>query len=102
MTTIESPVDTRPGTAARVLSWRKFAPAGLLTLAPLPLLALHARDLWQRSHYQFFPVVPLGAAILAVPACRRLGPLVPGTRLRTALLLGLSWVLLMVACLLYS
>ena len=56
-----------------------LAPVSLLVLAVLPLLAIHAQNLWHRSHYQFFPIVPLGAVVLALPACRRLGPLVPGS-----------------------
>ena len=58
------------------------------------MLAFHAETLWHRSHYEFSPLVPLAAVFLAVPACQRLGPLVPGSPRWVALLVGVSWSLL--------
>ena len=90
------------GVASRLLprpEWRPFWVAGL---AYLPMLALHARELWRNPHYQFFPTVLLGAGALAVPACRRLGPLELGDRRWSALLLGLALGLLGLACAVFS
>jgi exosortase len=77
--------------------------AGLfLVLAHLPLLAVHARQLWMRPHYQFLPFVVAGAAFLAFVRLRDFGPLQPGTRRRSYLLLAVSWGLLALAGLLFS
>jgi exosortase len=54
-------------------------PALLIALAFLPILALFARDLWSRAHYQFFPLLVPGAAALGWRSCRRLGSLEPGS-----------------------
>ncbi len=88
--------------SSRRLPWPILASVSLLALAVLPLLVIHARNLWHRSHYQFFPIVPLGAAVLALAACRRLGPIVPGSRRRVALLIVVSWTLLAIAILFFS
>ena len=64
-------------------------------VAHLPLLLTHARALWLRPHYQFFPLVLLGAGILAWQRLRGCGPLRPGR-------LILSVPLLLGACLLFA
>jgi exosortase len=66
-----------------------FAVVAALLLGSLPLLALHARQLWLRPHYQFFPLLLLGSAFLAWQRLRGCGPLRPGhPLLSAALLLG--------------
>ena len=70
-------------------------------MAHVPLLLAHGRLLWLRPHYQFFPIVVAGAAILAGRAWRQamVGP--PAPRLG-AILLGLNWVMLATAVVLGS
>jgi hypothetical protein len=58
--------------------------------------------LWERPHYQFFPLVPLGAAALAWGNARRLGSLEPGSRRGVALLVTGSWMVLALSCFLIS
>ena len=74
----------------------------LIGLAHLPLLALQARQTWDHPHYRFFPLVPIGAVLLAIRATGRLGPLEPGPDRPVAWLLGGSWALLAGACLIGS
>jgi len=99
-------VASRQGATARLSSSRSIAPVCVLVLALalalLPFVALQAQTLWRRPHYQFFPLVPLGAALLASGECRRLGPLRPGSRRGVALLVIASWMLLALASFLFS
>src|SRR5262249_27427826 len=96
-------LDSRQGTkAGRTIPWWLVAVALLFTLAYLPLLAIHARQLWARPHYQFLPFVLAGAAYLTFLRMRDLGPLQPGSKRRSYLLLGISWGLLALAGLLFS
>jgi len=95
-------VASRQGATARLSSSRSIAPVCVLVLALLPFVALQAQMLWRRPHYQFFPLVPLGAALLASGECRRLGPLRPGSRRGVALLVIASWMLLALASFLFS
>src|SRR5262249_27523605 len=67
-----------------------------------PLLAVHARMLWGRPHYQFFPLVFPGAAALAYRGGRRLGPLPPGPRRRAGLTAAAGWALLALGVLFVS
>jgi hypothetical protein len=97
------PAEAPPGRAGDgCRPWAAVAGVGLLALAHLPLLVQHARQLWLRPHYQFFPLVVVGAAVLAWDRLRGLGPLVPGPRLVVGLLVGLDWLLLAAAELLDS
>jgi exosortase len=95
-------VASRQGAIARLSSRRSIAPVCVVVLAVLPFVALQAQMLWRRPHYQFFPLVPLGAALLASGNCRRLGPLRPGSRRGVALLVIASWMLLALASFLIS
>ena len=63
---------------------------------------MHVRQIWMRPHYQFIPFLAAGAAVLAFPRLRKLGPLTPGRPARAAALLGAAWAALAVAELLYS
>jgi exosortase len=82
-------------------SWYSFALV-CLAAAHLPFLVIHAQFLWLRPHYQFFPFVPLGAALLAYDAYRRNGPYQVGSRSRSLCLVYLSWFLLTASLLLFS
>src|SRR5262245_29185799 len=72
--------------------------AGLLGLAHLPMLIAHGKQLWMRPHYQFYPLVLAGAALLAVPAvqlARAATAAVSGrAKVAAAALVALDWVLL--------
>ncbi len=88
--------------ARRVLPWAVLAAVAAALAAHLPLLILHAQQIWMRPHYQFFPLVLLGAAVLAFLRLRDLGPLTPAPAPRAWPLLGAAWILLAAAELLYS
>ncbi|HOX57639.1 MAG TPA: exosortase U [Verrucomicrobiota bacterium] len=63
-----------------------------------PLLALFFINLWGRPHYRFFPLALMAAAFLAWDRLKEVPrPLVAGTRRVTGLLLGASFILLVVA-----
>src|SRR5947209_1588217 len=65
-----------------------------LLLAHLPLLVMQAQGLWAREHYQFFPLLLVGAGALAVRCWAGCGQLVPGSRRGCYALLGVTWSLL--------
>jgi exosortase len=66
-----------------------------------PLVLAHARQLWLRPHYQFFPLLLIGAVVLAWSRLRSV-PIVPDASLSGAALAGLTWALLAGAVLLDS
>lgn len=51
--------------------------AGVIALAHLPQLILHAEQLWSKPHYQFFPLVLVGSIFLAWSRLQGLGQLQP-------------------------
>jgi exosortase len=74
-----------------------------LALAHLPLLVAHGFALWGRPHYQFFPIVLVGAGLLAWPAVKAAWPGTGNPTERTTwLLLGLNWLVLAAALVLDS
>jgi exosortase len=75
---------------------------GCLVVAFGPLLAAHASLLWQRPHYQHFPIVPLGVAWLAMRRLPAGTDFEPGTRRGRQLFLGGAWSLLAMAVLGWS
>jgi exosortase len=85
-----------PGRTA-VPHWAVLVPLAVVAAAHLPLLAAHARQLWLRPHYQFFPLVLLGAAVLLRQRLRGLGRLTPGPVWPSALVFGPAFVLLAAA-----
>ena len=95
---------TRPAAPSRrtAFPWGPALVVAVVVAAHLPLLVLHVRQIWMRPHYQFIPLLPLGAAVLAFLGLRRLGPVAPAPPLRAALMLGAAWVVLAAAVLLYS
>lgn len=50
---------------------------GLIALAHLPMLLLHAEQLWKKPHYQFFPLALAGSVFLAYSRLKGMGPLEP-------------------------
>jgi len=69
--------------------WLQYLPA-LIVLAPfVPLLIMHGVNLWSKPHYQFFPLVLLGSAVLGYFAVQRQGRLLPGRYQALAGLVGL-------------
>jgi exosortase len=82
--------------------WHAVALVAALVLPFLPLLFLHGRQLWLRPHYQFFPLLLLGAGVLVWWHRATCPPLRPGNRFVTGGLLTLAWLLLAAAELLYS
>jgi exosortase len=66
----------------------------LVAAAFVPLLWAHCRLLWVRPHYQFFPMVFVGAAILALSGPRKSFSLQPDKTWKSWVLMGCSWCLL--------
>lgn len=95
-----SAVVPRSESLSSVGQWRAALPAlGLLLLAHVPLLIQHATHMWNRPHYQFFPLVPIGAGVLAIAGLRGITQLAPGSRSWSLSMLGVSLVLLSVGVL---
>jgi exosortase len=75
----------------------------LMALGFAPLLVLFFGSLWIRPHYQFFPMALAGAGFLAWTRCQSVPrPLKAGTPRLTAFLLGMSWLLLVIATMLWT
>jgi exosortase len=70
---------------------------GLVAAAFVPLLGAHLVQLWARPHYQFFPLVFVGAGMLAYMRFPGLALLRPGSAAVSWCLLGVSWLLLAAA-----
>src|SRR5262245_59119160 len=90
---VASPPAARPG---RPVPWDLIALSGAGIIAFLPLLIRHASWLWIRPHYQFFPIVLIGAAVLAYRGLRGIDLHRGDPRLAGIALLP-AWLLLMAA-----
>ncbi len=64
----------------------------LIGAAYLPLLAVHGQHLWIRPHYQFFPLILLGAAVLAWSRAAEVTRLEAGSLAVTLLLAASAWL----------
>jgi exosortase len=103
MATTELPPAAPPGqTGVRISPWPVVLVAGAFVLAHLPLLSLHAGQIWLRPHYQFFPLLLVGAAALFALRLRGVGTLSPGPTSAAAALLAAGWLILAAAELLHS
>jgi exosortase len=92
-----------PIALAPSLRYRSYVLVGLCFLAAiLPLVVAHGRQLWLRPHYQFFPILLLGAAVLAWSRLRSAPLPVPAAPRLGAFLASLTWLLLAGAILLDS
>src|SRR5438067_2029850 len=104
MSTIESVpacVERSKATATAV-PWRLGAMGLLWIGAYLPLVSAHARQLWLRPHYQFFPLVLVGAVVLFCSRLKDAGPLSPGSGRWSAMWVSVTLALTAVAVLLNS
>lgn len=89
--TLTEQVTLRPGPGRWRVPWMAIVLGLAVVGAPLPLLVLQAWRLWELPHYQFFPLVPLCAGVLARRDVGWLGPLDPGGERRArGLLAGCS------------
>ena len=70
LTTATLPAIPTATAPSRRLHWEVLAIVLVIAFALVPFLIQHALWLWQRPHYQFFPVVILGAAVLAYSRIR--------------------------------
>jgi exosortase len=92
---------------ARVSPASKSAVTGstclLFAFGFAPLLVLFFVNLWDRPHYQFFPLALMGAMFLARSRFKDVAaPLQPGRPIITALLLAASFLLLATGTLFWS
>lgn len=79
-----------------------LAGMGLIAAAFLPLVSTHLFQLWARPHYQFFPIVLVGAGILAYMRFPPVASLRPGSAAASWGLFGFAWLLLAMGELLHS
>ena len=89
-------------TSSRRPGWEVAALASVAVLAHLPFLAQHAAWLWQRPHYQFFPLVLVGAGVLAVTRIRTSSTWQPGSTVVAVMGLTVACLLLAAADILAS
>jgi exosortase len=90
----------RPAPRFKSLPAPVLCALAVLALAHVPLLVAHFRLLSLKPHYEFYPLVFLGAAVLAIPAWRlfRAGSAPsPIERKVGLILLGLNWLMLLAA-----
>src|SRR3954452_11322959 len=100
--TLDAP---RPARLPKALPAPLLTAAAVLAVAHLPLLVAHLRILWLKPWYELFPLVFLGAGVLAAPAWRlvRAGVRASPSAIRVGLvLLGLNWLMLLAAVALES
>lgn len=68
--------------------WLQALPLIIVFLPFLPMLVMHGVTLWAKPHYQFFPLVLIGTAVLGYFAIQRQGRLNPGRYQVVALFFG--------------
>jgi exosortase len=97
MSSNEAAAETTPVPTAvpRGIPWRAFIWTAVVAAACAPWLLLHLQRLWSKPHYQFFPIVFLGATVLAVRGWKGLGQLKPGTPGYAHMVLALGWLFLL-------
>jgi exosortase len=84
-------------------AWLAVLVAAVIVLAFAPLLHAQALSLWNRPHYQFFPLALFGGFALAWSYGRNASlPLVPGNHVVTLAGITVAWVLLAIAEVFYS
>jgi exosortase len=100
MTTPTMPTLARSRPSGRALLLLLVAAA--LLAAHLPLLAQHAVQIWLRPHYRFFPLVLVGAGVLAWLRLRGQPASAPGRPWLAGLALTAAWLALAAAVVLSS
>jgi exosortase len=96
------PAESTNRTPSASLPMPVLVAAVLAALAFAPLLAAHFANLWARPHYQFFPIVLVGAGILAYVRFPGMASLRAGAAAGSWCLLGFAWLVLAAAELLNS
>src|SRR6266851_6485581 len=95
-------IDMRQAKAGRAAPGRVIALVVLLSTAYAPLVSVYVRQIWLRPHYQFFPLVLVGSAVLALSRLPGLGQLKPGSWRWSYGLAGLALALTAIAVFLFS
>ena len=100
-------VETAPAPASPPLKEPRSGLRGLnlflIAFGFAPLLAAFFVNLWDRPHYQFFPLAIAGALFLAWSRLKEVSrPLEPGSRSLTVLMLSISFLLLVVGAVFWS
>lgn len=57
---------TDADTSTKRLPYAQLLPLGVMLLALVPIVSIHALQLWSRAHYQFFPAVVFACVLLVV------------------------------------
>lgn len=76
--------------------------AAVVAAAFLPALIIQYTEMWSDPDYNFFPLLWLGAGVLAWRDTRTLGQLEPGHRGLSWFLLGVCWLLLLASAVFVS
>ena len=96
-TELSRPVLQSPVTNVRPLPWPALLAVSILALAHLPLLIAHGQQIWLRPHYQFFPLLVVGAVVLLILRTRDLGTLTPAPLSQALVYFLVVWVVLAAA-----
>lgn len=102
MSTATAPLETPLPRSQPIFSWRAMLGIVSLLLAFGPIVYRYLRGVIQLPHYEFVLLLPIGAAILAIPRWSRLGSLTPGKALPFFWLLGGGILLLLASIVLDS
>lgn len=102
MSTAAAPLETPLPRSQPIFSWRATLGIVSLLLAFGPIVYRYLRGVIQLPHYEFVLLLPIGAAILAVPRWGRLGNLSPGRAVPFFWLLGSGIALLLASTVLDS
>jgi exosortase len=95
MATVSAVQKTTPAAPAEPrLSMSLIAVAIVCCLALAPLLFAHMKQLWVRPHYQFFPLVLIGAGVLLWSRRAAFKDMEAGSTKITIGLLAFAWLLL--------
>ncbi len=84
------------------LRWSLLMILAATCLAYLPILIVHGQWLWNRPHYQFFPLVLLGSAVLGYSRLRAIDVWQPGQFGYVLAGFVIAWSMLVLAMLLSS
>jgi exosortase len=78
MSTVAAPLETPLPRSEPIVSWRPALGMVVMAMAHIPILWRYLTGVVELPHYEFVFLLPVGAAVLAVPRCRQLGNLTPG------------------------